>query len=569
MSGWKITCRATTGVEALRGLDPLLARIYAGRGVGAREALDLELRHMVPVRELKGADKAVECLIAHIQRDSSILVVGDFDADGATSTALVCKALRNLGHHNVDFLVPNRFEFGYGLTPQLVEVAIESRPDLIITVDNGISSIAGAAAARKAGIEVIVTDHHLPPQELPDTAAIVNPNLDGESFPSKNLAGVGVAFYLMAALARELVQPERARALVADLLDLVAVGTVADLVPLDRNNRILVEQGLRRIRSRKCSTGIIALMDQAGRDPARAVAADLGFYVGPRLNAAGRLDDISLGIRCLLADDPATARDAANLLGDLNQERREIEQRMQNQAACAVEALALDESGSLPPVLCLFDSDWHQGVVGLVAGRIKEKIHRPVVAFAQDGEQRVKGSARSIPGLHIRDVLAEVDSRNPGLIERFGGHAMAAGLSLSRADLGQFRSCLSQVVEDHLDPMALTREILTDGSLSDAQLSLETAELLRQAGPWGQGFPEPVFVDDFQVHDCRVMKERHLRFRLSRLGGNREIAAVAFNQAECVAGHRPTRLRLVYRLDVNEFRGVRSPQLIVQHIEPI
>ncbi|MDH3914605.1 MAG: single-stranded-DNA-specific exonuclease RecJ [Chromatiales bacterium] len=567
MTEWKISCRGASGAEALRDLDPLLARIYAGRGIEATDSLDLGLRQMLPVRELKGTGKAVERLTEHMQRDSRILIVGDFDADGATSTALVCKALRNLGHQNVDFLVPNRFDFGYGLTPQLVAVAIDSRPDLIITVDNGISSIAGSAAAREAGIDVIVTDHHLPPQELPDAVAIVNPNLDDETFPSKNLAGVGVAFYLMAALAGRHAPPDKARALVADLLDLVAVGTVADLVPLDRNNRILVEQGLRRIRARKCCTGIIALMEQAGRDPRRAVAADLGFYVGPRLNAAGRLDDISVGIRCLLADDPSAAREAADLLGGLNQERREIEQRMQDQATTAVDALALDDSGNLPAVLCLFDPDWHQGVVGLVASRIKEKVHRPVVAFAADGPDRVKGSARSIPGLHIRDVLAEVDSRNPELIERFGGHAMAAGLSLSRADLGRFRSCLSQVVEDHLDPLALTREILTDGSLDDAQLSLETAELLRQAGPWGQGFPEPLFVDDFRIHDCRVMKERHLRFRLSRLEGSREISAVAFNQADRVAGQRPTCLRLVYRLEVNEYRGVRSPQLIAQHIE--
>jgi len=563
----RIRRRGVPGDVCLEGVPPLLARIYAARGIDSSSDLDLELRRMVPVGAMEGARYAVDLLVSHRNADSRILVVGDFDADGATSSALVCRALRGMGFRHVDYLVPNRFDFGYGLSRALVEVAARSDPGLIITVDNGISSVGGVAAARAAGIDVVVTDHHLPPDLLPEANAIVNPNLGDESFPSKNLAGVGVAFYLMAALAARLLDAAGARRLMADLLDLVAVGTVADVVCLDRNNRILVEQGLRRIRAGNCSPGVIALLQEGRRDPARAVASDLGFCVGPRLNAAGRLDDISIGIQCLLSDNLAEARALAETLGRLNDERRVIEQDMQQKAMRAVDTLALDDSGRLPGVLCLFDGTWHQGVVGLVAGRVKDRVHRPVLAFAADGEGALKGSGRSIPGLHIRDALAEVDARHPGLIRRFGGHAMAAGLTLSADRLDEFRRSITRVVESRLDPAALTREILTDGGLLDADLNLATAELLRAAGPWGQAFPEPVFDDEFRVRDITVMKERHLRLRVRLAGGEKEIDAVAFNQAERLRGQRPGQLRMVYRLDVNDFRGVRSPQLVVEHME--
>lgn len=551
----------------LEGIPSLLSRIYAGRGIRAAADLDLELRRMIPVGALEGSRRAVDLLITHRDLDSRILIVGDFDADGATSAALVYRALRGLGFRHLDYLVPNRFEFGYGLSRALLEVAARSDPGVIITVDNGISSVGGVAAARAAGIDVIVTDHHLPPERLPDANAIVNPNLGTERFPSKNLAGVGVAFYLMAALASRLMDPAGARRLMADLLDLVAVGTVADVVSLDRNNRILVEQGLRRIRAGSCCPGIVTLLREGGRDPSRAVASDLGFCVGPRLNAAGRLDDISIGIRCLLSESLAEARGLAETLDRLNEERRSIEQGMQIEAMRAVERLALNDSGRLPGVLCLFDRDWHQGVVGLVASRVKERVHRPVVAFAVDGDGDLKGSGRSIPGLHIRDALADVDARHPGLIKRFGGHAMAAGLSLAADRLDDFRRALTQVVEARLDPALLTREILTDGGLEDTDLNLDTAELLRGAGPWGQAFPEPLFDDEFQVGDIRVMKDRHLRLRVRLAGGEREIDAIAFNQADRLRRSRPARLRLVYRLDVNDFRGIRAPQLVVEHMQ--
>ena len=563
----RIRRRTRVDPDRLQGLHPLLARVYAGRRISSPEELETDLRRMIPVAELGGCDRAVELLVDHRKAASRILVVGDFDADGATSSALVCRALQAMGFVDVDFLVPNRFEFGYGLSRPLVEIAGRSSPGLIITVDNGVSSVDGVAAARAMGIDVIVTDHHLPPDRLPEAGAIVNPNLCGESFPSKNLAGVGVAFYLMAALGRRLMARDKAAALMAGLLDLVALGTVADVVPLDHNNRVLVEQGLRRIRAGRCCPGIVALMRDGNRDPARAVAADLGFCVGPRLNAAGRLDDMSIGIRCLLTDSPAEAGRLSAALGQLNEERRSIEQTMQNQALKAVDALSLGDASGLPAVLCLFDRNWHQGVVGLVASRVKERVHRPVVAFAADGDDGLKGSARSIPGLHIRDALTEVDARRPGLIRRFGGHAMAAGLTLAASDFQEFDRLLKAVVDDHLDPADLTREIWTDGDLEDEYLNLETAEILRAGGPWGQAFPEPLFDDEFFVRDVRVMRERHLRFRARRVRGAREIDAVAFNQADRLRGHRPDRLRLVYRLDVNDFRGVRSAQLLVQHME--
>lgn len=549
---------------AFPGLPPLLARVYAARGIRDADEARLELAGLLPIGSLAGAAAAVELLLEHRSAGSRVIVVGDFDADGATSSALVVRALRALGFPEVDFLVPNRFEFGYGLSPPLVEIAAGSRPGLLVTVDNGISSVRGVAAARDRGIDVLVTDHHLPPAVLPEARAIVNPNLPDEPFASKNLAGVGVAFYLMTALAVRVLDGPGARRLAASLLDLVALGTVADVVPLDRNNRILVEHGLRRLRSSGGNPGIRALLEVAGRDPASAVASDLGFAAGPRLNAAGRLDDMSLGIRCLLTDCAAEARELALTLDQLNQERRQIEGDMQAQALAAVSDVVIE--GSVPVALSLFDESWHQGVVGLVAGRIKERYHRPVVAFARDAENRLKGSARSIPGLHIRDLLAEIDSADPGLIERFGGHAMAAGLTIRRGDLAAFGDALVRVASGHLATSDLEQIILTDGRLEDPELTLQTAELLRASGPWGQEFPEPQFDGVFEVSSPRVLKDRHLKLQVRLPGGSHVLDALAFNLAESAPDPLPPRLRLVYRLDVNEFRGLRSPQLVVEHL---
>ena len=553
--------------EALPDIHPLLARIYAARGITQADELSLDLREMIPVSHLQGAAKAVDLLINHLESKGKILVVGDFDADGATSSALVVRALRAIGFPDVDFLVPNRFEFGYGLSPELAEVAAQRGPSLIITVDNGISSDKGVEVARGYGIDVLITDHHLPPDELPAAQAIVNPNLADESFPGKNLAGVGVAFYLMAALARELLPASEARKLLGGLLDLVALGTVADVVPLDKNNRILVEQGLRRIRAGSCVAGITALLRDGQREPSRTVSSDLGFVVGPRLNAAGRLDDMTIGIRCLLSDDPTEAARLATILGDLNRERREIEAEMQIRAQEAVESVVLAGEGILPSVLCLFDKDWHPGVVGLVASRIKEDVHRPVVAFALDGDKFVKGSARSIPGLHIRDALAEVDSIRPGLIQKFGGHAMAAGLTLGKDHLDTFRRLFMEVADRHLDEDALHKVLLTDGHLKSGDFSLATAEMLRDAGPWGQSFPEPVFEGYFSVRSTKIMKEKHLKLTVRPAGEAKELDAVAFNQAHVFGANVPSEIRLVYRADVNHFRGLANLQLIVEHME--
>jgi single-stranded-DNA-specific exonuclease len=569
MSKWSIEQRHSRESSAgLDGIPPLLARLYSARGVARSEDLCLDLSELIPIGQLMGARKAVELLMQHLDAQSKILVVGDFDADGATSSALVVRAMRSMGFRCVDFLVPNRFEFGYGLSPELATVAAGREPALIITVDNGISSEEGVAVARQHGIDVLITDHHLPPDVLPAAQAIVNPNLRDESFPGKNLAGVGVAFYLMAALAARLLEPREARSLLGGLLDLVALGTVADVVPLDQNNRILVEQGLRRIRAGKCAPGITALLRDGRREPSRTVSSDLGFVVGPRLNAAGRLDDMTIGIRCLLTDDPVEAGHFAAALGDLNRERREIEAGMQERARDAAASTRLDSMGVLPPALCLFEEDWHPGVVGLVASRIKEELHRPVIAFAVDNDDLVKGSARSIPGLHIRDALAEVDALQPGLIKKFGGHAMAAGLTACRSQLDTFRRLFTQVANRHLDEAALNKVLLTDGSLEAGEFTLETAEMLRNAGPWGQSFPEPLFEGRFIVSASRIMKEKHLKMTVQPDGTSKVLEAVAFNQAQGFVAGVPPLVRLVYRPDVNRFRGLESLQLIVEHMEP-
>jgi single-stranded-DNA-specific exonuclease len=527
------------------GLPDILRRVYTARAVACGADLDYALDRLIPPQRLGGLPAAAALLAQAISGRQRILVVGDFDADGATSCALCLRALRAMGAPDVRYLVPNRFEYGYGLTPEIVAVARQQQPALIMTVDNGISSVAGVAAARRAGIRVLITDHHLPGEHLPEADAIVNPNLPGDTFPSKALAGVGVAFYVMLALRAHLreagwfARQRLAEPNLAQWLDLVALGTVADVVPLDRNNRILVQQ-------------------------ARVVAADLGFAAGPRLNAAGRLDDMSLGIECLLADDAANARSMAAQLDVLNRDRKEIESGMQAQALAAIEHLQLQEA-SLPTGLCLFDPDWHQGVIGILAARIKERLHRPVIAFARSGDGEIKGSARSIPGLHIRDALDAVAARHPELIRKFGGHAMAAGLSLAEHDFGAFAKAFDAEVSLHLGADDLDCVLYSDGALNGADLSLATAQVLRDAGPWGQGFPEPLFDGEFAILEQRVVGERHLKLVVQGDHAAR-IDAIAFNTGPVPPGCRHA--RMAFRLDVNEYRGQVSPQLRVEYLEP-
>ncbi len=554
------------------GLHPVLRRVYAARGLRRADELNLALERLAPVGSLGGAADAAQLLLRHARR--RVLVVGDFDADGATSTALVLRALRGCGFAAVDFLVPNRFEFGYGLTPEIVAVAAERSPSLIVTVDNGISSHAGVAAARARGIEVLITDHHLPGAHLPDANVIVNPNVPGNGFASGALAGVGVAFYVCAALRRALEEqgalPAGAPGLAA-LLDLVALGTVADVVPLDANNRVLVAQGLARIRAGRCVPGISALLAVARRAQDELVASDLGFAVAPRLNAAGRLTDMSIGIRCLLSDDPLEAKALATELDTLNAQRREIEADMQLQALAAVRALRTADSGVQRSGVCLFDAQWHQGVVGLVAGRVKEQLRRPVVAFAVADERNLRGSARSVPGVHIRDVLEAIATREPGLLDKFGGHAMAAGLSLPRAHLDRFARAFDVEVARAMVASAVSDGIETDGELADADIALPLAEALRAGGPWGCAFPEPLFDGIFEVRGtARVLAGRHLKFQVAAREGRGGFEAIAFNSVDPqVPAPLPAgRVRLVYRLGTNDYQGERRLQLVVDHLLP-
>ncbi len=552
-------------------LPPLLRRIYAARQASGAD-LECGLSNLLPPDQLKGMPAALELLVSVLQQQQRILVVGDFDADGATSSALVVAALREMGAAQVDYLVPDRFRFGYGLTPEIVDVALMQDPRLLITVDNGISSIEGVKRARAAGVQVLITDHHLPGKQLPRADAIVNPNQPGDTFPSGALAGVGVAFYLMMALRSRLreigwfAQQGLEEPNLAAYLDLVALGTVADVVPLDRNNRLLVRQGLLRIRAGHCRAGIRALLKVAGRNPFRVVASDFGFAVGPRLNAAGRLDDMSLGIECLLSDSAQQAEELAQQLDALNRERREIEADMKADAMQHLDAMQL-EPDDLPAGFCLYDADWHQGVIGILASRIKEQFHRPVIVFADAGEGELKGSARSIPGLHIRDVLDAVACRHPGLLNKFGGHAMAAGLSLESTKLDDFRQAFVNELEQQLDEETLTGVIETDGELQAGEFSLETSELLRNAGPWGQGFPEPLFDGVFCVRSTRVVGELHLKLLLQPRDGGPVVDAIAFGQVERYVPAEGELVRVVYRLDTNEYRGALSLQLVTEWIE--
>ena len=556
-------------------LSPLLRRLYASRGVKTPEDLERGLKGMLHWRTLTGVEKAVEMLHEAIEKNLRIMVVGDFDADGATSTALSVLSLRAMGCRSVEYLVPNRFEDGYGLSPEVVDQAHARGAQMIMTVDNGISSHAGVDRAHELGIAVLVTDHHLPGETLPNADAMVNPNLADCPFPSKSLAGVGVAFYLMLVLCNHLREKGwfESRGIpvpkIVEYLDLVALGTVADVVPLDVNNRILTWQGLSRIRAGVCRPGIKALLEIANRDPAKLVASDLGFALGPRLNAAGRLDDMSVGVALLLCDNLGEARMLANELDALNQTRKEIEQGMQAEALTLCEQLERSRA-ELPGGLAMYHPEWHQGVVGILASRIKERFHRPVIAFAPAGNGQLKGSGRSIQGLHMRDALERLDTLHPGLMLKFGGHAMAAGLSLEEARFEEFQRRFGELVTEWLDPALLQGEILSDGELSPQEMTLEMAQTLREAGPWGQMFPEPLFDGRFRLLQQRLVGERHLKVMVEPVGGGPLLDGIAFNVDTSVWPDNGVReVTLAYRLDINEFRGNRSLQLIIDHLWPI
>jgi single-stranded-DNA-specific exonuclease len=555
----------------LGALPPLLTRLYAARGVQSAVELDKGLARLIPYQQLKGMDTAVDLLVLGLQQGQRMLIVGDFDADGATASTVGVLGLRMLGAAHVDYLVPNRFEYGYGLTPEIVAVALEREPQLLITVDNGISSVEGVAAAKAAGLTVLVTDHHLPGAELPAADAIVNPNQPGCEFPSKALAGVGVMFYVLLALRARLRETgwftaQRPEPNLGELLDLVALGSVADVVPLDANNRILVHQGLARIRAGRARPGLRAILEVAGRDHRRITSTDLGFILGPRLNAAGRLDDMALGIECLLCVDEALARDMAVQLDQLNQDRKAIEQGMQREALAQLKDLPLED---MPFGLCLFEADWHQGVIGILASRMKERYHRPTIAFADAGDGVLKGSARSVPGFHIRDALDAVAAKHPELISKFGGHAMAAGLSLPQDNFAAFAAAFDAEVRRQLCEDDLTGRLLSDGALSIEEFHLPLAKELRNAGPWGQHFPEPLFHGVFQLVQQRVVGEKHLKVVLKSECGSVQLDGIAFGVDREIWPNPTVRwVELAYKLDVNEYHGQESVQLLIAHISP-
>lgn len=557
---------------AAASIPDAVKKVYAHRGVQRLDDISLPLNQLLPPTALKGAQEAAEMLADAIEFQASVVIVGDFDADGATSCALAISLLKQMGLEEVYYLVPNRFEYGYGLTPEIVGIAAQYQPDVLVTVDNGIASIDGVSAARQLGMSVIITDHHLPGETLPEADIIVNPNQPGCSFPSKALAGVGVMFYVLTALRAELRNRGWFDSMniempnLADSLDLVALGTVADVVPLDKNNRTLVAAGIARMRAGRARPGIEALFEVAGRDIRSVTSTDLGFVAGPRINAAGRLDDMSIGIECLLSESTAAARSFAARLNDYNKERRSIEGSMQ------AEALALLEQGEFAVsdsdfAVTLYREDWHQGVVGILASRIKERFHRPTIIFAQADETELKGSGRSIPGVHMRDILDRVATLNPGLVTKFGGHAMAAGLSLSSNKLSEFREAFDKAVADELKGVTPNQEYLTDGALNQAELSLNLAEALAAGGPWGQGFEAPSFVGTFAISDMKVVAEKHLKFRLATT--SEVIDAIAFNaDVDTWLRERPAAMTCVYKPSVNEYRGQRSLQLQLDVIWP-
>jgi len=575
----------------VKGVPDFLARIYAARGVVEESDLSLGLQDLLDARQLKGVDRAVQLLVWAIYNRKKIIIVGDFDCDGATSTALAILALSAMGAQDCQYIVPNRFEFGYGLTPEIVDLAATKFPDLIVTVDNGIASMDGVAHAKSLGIKVLVTDHHLPGDELPVADAIVNPNQPGCEFLSKNAAGVGVIFYVLSSLRSALrndkwfEKQQIAEPNMGNYLDLVALGTIADLVPLDRNNRILVEQGLKRIRAGRCRPGIRAILSLSQRSLVQVRASDMGFVVGPRLNAAGRLDDMSLGIECLLAEEESYARGLAARLDELNQERKNIEHDMKLDAEFQLkdmhiyqqstdESEALNDDANMAWGICLFEAHWHQGVIGILASRIKEKLHRPVIIFAPANDDSdtehamLKGSARSIQGFHMRDALDLLAKRHPELLSKFGGHAMAAGMSIRKQDFEAFSSAFELVVREVLTKSDLQAILYSDGELRSNELSLGNIASLELAGPWGQQFPEPSFDGVFTVVQSRILKDKHLKLVLSPQGETQIFDAIEFN-SDWVSRPLPEKIRVLYRPNINEFRGKRNVQLLIDHLELI
>ena len=564
----KIVTRRYAEADRLRllesGVHPLLARLFAARRIGSRDQLEQDFSRLIPPAELTNAGRAARLLANAIEQKKKLLIVADYDADGATACAVGMRALRSFGAR-VEYLVPNRMELGYGLSPELVDIAARLKPDLLITVDNGIASVEGVARAKSLGIGTLITDHHLPGDTLPDAECIVNPNQPGCGFPSKALAGVGVMFYVMLALRAELRErgffKDKKEINLAALTDLVALGTVADVVPLDANNRILVAQALKRLRAGQGKAGLAALARAGGREAARANCFDLGFILGPRLNAAGRLADMGLGIECLITDDEARAANCAQELDRLNRERRKIEGEMLDEASAALDGLVGTAGETMTASFTLYQPGWHQGVVGLIASRVRERIHRPVVCFAKANSNELRGSGRSIPGFHLRDALDLVSKRMPGLMLRFGGHAQAAGLTIREADLGLFQDLFESTATELLPEEARLRVVETDGELESAYRSLEVAQML-EAQIWGQGFPPPLFCDTFTVQDQRVVGERHLKLRLLKDG--QRLEAMRFNSLEPL----PSRVRAAYRVSVNEFNGLQRPQLTFENVEP-
>lgn len=580
MNNKKIICRHVPDeINLPDSIHPVLKRVYAARNIETEDDLDYSLAALLPFDTLSGIDTAVNLLQEAIDEKKRILIVADFDADGATSCALAIRGLSMMGAKDIVYVVPNRFEYGYGLTPEIVDVALDFDPDLLITVDNGISSVAGVKRARENGVKVLITDHHLPGNNLPDANAIINPQLAGDKFQSKNLAGVGVMFYVLLALRASLREQDWfdnnavACPNLAKLLDIVALGTVADVVPLDKNNRIMVAHGLKLIKQNKSIAGIAALLNQAGKTLSTLTASDLGFTIAPRLNAAGRLADMSLGIECLLTDDVDPAREIAERLDGLNKERRQIQAEMQEQALTVLEDYLENASGEIPQGICLYNPEWHQGVIGIVAAKVKETFNRPVIAFAKEGDGKegsaiIKGSARSITGLHIRDLLEDITRLYPELIRTFGGHAMAAGLTINESDFDTFSRCFDEVLIEHISLEDMRDECMTDGELSGNDLSLQLAQAIQAAGPWGQSFPEPVFEGQFRMLDKRIVGGNHLKLRLQS-DDNKVLDAIAFNVTDEGWPPESEQILSAYRLGINNFRGNSRLQLFMEFIEPV
>ena len=570
----KITRRAVLpDCDLSDNIHPVMRRIYAGRNISSHRQLDYSLDNLLPFNTLKNIEAAAGLLADAIRRDKRILIVADYDADGATACALALRGLSLLGAGHVAYLVPDRVKHGYGLSTDVVRLALELDPDLLVTVDNGISSLSGVEFARNAGVDVLITDHHLPGRELPAASVIVNPNQPGDQFPSKCIAGVGVMFYVLLAVRARLRDDDWFASQgiqmpnFATLLDLVALGTVADVVQLDFNNRILVEQGLKRIRSRRCSQGIMALIHVANSVPEKITSTDLGFVLGPRLNAAGRLEDMSLGIECLLEEDITRALALAQQLDRLNRERKQIQTEMQQEAETYLAEIAELKQGELPLGLCLYDVNWHQGIIGVLAGRIKEMVNRPVIIFAPDGEGFLKGSGRSLPDIHLKDTLDTLVVKHPDLISRFGGHAMAAGLTIREDDYPKFKELFDAEVRRLTADRMPGAEIITDGKLAPADINLELAGKIENAGPWGQGFPQPLFDDIFSVADARPVGVRHLKLKLLLSGAENPVDAISFNTNMDAIDKSADNMHFVYRLAINDYRGELTPQLIISHIQ--